>query len=121
MAEFRVVFTATDYEATVGFFTDVMGLEILRSFEDGGKGTILLAADGQIEVFSAETSGATPGVAGVALAWEVDDAEAEHARIAARGGVLHGEPAIKPWGHKNFVVDGPDGWVITLFEVTVPQ
>lgn len=121
MAEFRVVFTAVDYEATVGFFTDVMGLEVLRSFEDGGKGTILLAADGQIEVFSAETSDGAAGVSGVALAWEVADADAEHARIEARGGLVHGEPAVKPWGHKNFVVAGPDGWLITLFEVVVPQ
>ncbi len=32
MAEFRVVFVANDYDATVGFFTDVMGLEVERSF-----------------------------------------------------------------------------------------
>ncbi len=121
MGEFRVVFTAADYDGTVAFFVETMGLEVLRSFEDGGKGTILLAADGQIEVFAAETSASLPGVTGAALAWEVGDADAEHARICARGGTAHGEPTMKPWGHKSFVVDGPDGWTITLFEVVVPQ
>jgi len=121
MAEFRVVFTAADYDATVAFFSETMGLEILRSFEDGGRGTILLAGDGQIEVFAAPNDSAVTGVSGVALAWEVVDADAEHARILAKGGSVHGAPSMKPWGHKSFVVDGPDGWTVTLFEVVVPQ
>ena len=121
MAEFRVLFTAADYDATVAFFTEVMDLEVLRSFDDGAKGTILLAADGQIEVFAAETSAGPPGVRGAALAWEVSDADAEHERIVARGASVQGEPTMKPWGHKSFVVDGPDGWTITLFEVVVAQ
>ena len=52
MPEFRVVFTAEDYDTTVPFFTDVMGLEVLRSWDDHGRGTILLAADGQIVLSS---------------------------------------------------------------------
>ena len=121
MAEFRVVFIASDYDRTVGFFTDVMGLEVLRSFEEGGKGTILLAADGQIEVFDPGVGWGEPGVSGVSLAWEVADADAEHQRIVAAGGTVNGSPTMKPWGHKSFVVDGPDGWSITLFEIVVPQ
>lgn len=115
-----MLFTAHDHDATVGFFTDVMGLEILRSFDDG-TGMILLAAGGQIEVFAPDAGRGDPGVHGAALAWEVDDADAEHARITAAGGETLGPPAMQPWGHKNFVVEGPDGWTITLFEVVVPQ
>ena len=121
MAEFRVVFIARDYDETVGFFTDVMGLQILRSFEEGGKGTILLAADGQIEVFDPSVGWGEPGVRGARMAWEVDDAAAEYARIVAAGGEVESEPELKPWGHKSFVVQGPDGWSITLFEIVVPQ
>lgn len=120
MPEFRVVFTAEDYDTTVPFFTDVMGLEVLRSWDDHGRGTILLAADGQIEVFDNPDGGPT-GVSGVHLAWEVADADAEYEALAARGASLHGPPQMQPWGHRNFTVDAPDGWTITLFEVVVPQ
>jgi catechol 2,3-dioxygenase-like lactoylglutathione lyase family enzyme len=121
MPEFRVAFIANDYDATVGFFTDVMGLQVLRSFEEGGKGTILLAADGQIEVFSPDVGWGAPGVVGAKLAWQVDDAAAEHERVVASGGVVTGELSMKPWGHRSFVVEGPDGWSITLYEIVVPQ
>ena len=121
MSEFRVAFTANDYDATVGFFTDTMGLEILRSFEDGGKGTILWAADGQIEVFSPDSGRGSPGVTGVMLAWQIDDADAENARLIERGASVSGPPVMQPWGHKSFGVDGPDGWSITLYEVVTPQ
>ena len=121
MAEFRVAFVGADYEATVRFFTDMMGLDVLRSFEEGGKGTILTAADGQIEVFSPDAGRGTPGVTGVALAWEVSDADAEYERITAAGGETRTAPTMQPWGHKSFVVAGPDGWTITLYEIVVPQ
>lgn len=121
MAEFRVNFVAHDYDASVSFFRDVLGLEVLRSFEEGGRGTILLAADGQIEVFATDSGRGDPGVTGVALAWEIDDADAEHARIVANGGSVQGKPTLQPWGHKSFVVDGPDGWSITLYQIVVPQ
>ena len=117
VGEFRVVFTAADYDRTVAWFTDVIGLAVLRSFEEGGRGTILLAADGQIEVFAHDAPGAPPAVAGAALAWQIDDADAEHRRLSDAGASLQGEPTTQPWGHKSFRVDGPDGWVITLFEV----
>ena len=121
MAEFRVAFIANDYDATVAFFHETMGCEILRSFEEGGKGTILTAANGQIEVFSPENGWWEPGVSGVKLAWEVDDADAAHAELAARGATLLGGPEMQPWGHKNFSVEGPDGWTITLYEIVIPQ
>ena len=121
MAEFRVVWVAHDYDATVAFFRDTMGLEVLRSFEEGGRGTILLAADGQLEVFAADDPAASPGVTGARLAWEVDDADAAFAAVTGRGATALGEPTMQPWGHKNFTVEAPDGWTITLFEIVVPQ
>jgi catechol 2,3-dioxygenase-like lactoylglutathione lyase family enzyme len=121
MAEFRIAFTAHDYDATVAFFNETMGCEILRSFEEGGKGTILTAAVGQIEVFSPDNGWGTPGVSGAKLAWEVDDADATHAALVGRSATVLGPPTLQPWGHKNFSVEGPDGWTITLYEIVVPQ
>ena len=121
MAEFRVAWVAHDYEASVAFFRDTMGLEVLRSFEEGGRGTILLAADGQIEIFAPDDPDVSPGVTGATLAWEVADADGVHADVAGRGAVTSGTPTMQPWGHKNFSVEGTDGWTITLYEIVVPQ
>lgn len=121
MAEFRVAWVANDYEASVGFFRDTMGLEVLRSFEEGGRGTILVAANGQIEIFAPDDPDATPGITGATLAWEVDDADAAYAAAVGAGAVAIDEPTMKPWGHKSFALEGPDGWSIHLYEIVIPQ
>ncbi len=121
MGDFRVVFTASDYDRTVAFFRDVMGLEVLMSFEVGGRGTILLAADGQIEIFANDSGEAVAPVSGAAMAWEVSDAAATYDRLVAAGAELLDPPTMKPWGHSSFRVRGPDGWMITLFEVVIPR
>jgi lactoylglutathione lyase len=117
MAEFRVAFVAHDYDATLEFFTEVLGLDVLRQFTDGGKGCIVLAADGQIEFFDASSGWGEPGVSGAKLAWEIVDTEAEHGRLLRAKAHIIEPPTVRPWGHKSLVVAGPDGWIITLFEV----
>ena len=101
MAEFRVLFTAGDYRATVAFLTDVMGLDVLRSWDDGAPGTILLAADGQIEVFAPRPDGPVEPVTGARLAWEIGDAHAEHDRLLAAGAEILQPPQRQPWGSQR--------------------
>ena len=121
MGEFRVIFVADDYDATVAFFTDVMGLEVERSFGEIFRGTILLAASGRIEVIEDGGGWDTPGVKGVSVSWQIDDAEAEHARLVSAGATIVRPPEMQPWGHKSLEVAGPDGLRIILFEVVVAQ
>jgi len=121
MAEFRVIFTSADYDATVGFFTEVMGLEVERSFGEIFRGTILLAADGRIEVIEAGSGWGEPGVTGVSVSWQIADANAEHERLVSAGAVVVRPPQLQPWGHKSFEIAGPDGLRIILFEVIAAQ
>lgn len=121
MAEFRVAFVAHDFDSTLSFFTDVMDLELVRMFDTGGPGAIISAAGGQIEIFGPDTGRGEPGVTGVMLAWQVDDAAGEHARLSARGVGVQQAPIQQPWGHLNFRIEGPDGLTITLYEIVVPQ
>ena len=121
MAEFRVIFVANDYDATVGFFTDVMGLEVERSFGEVFRGTILLAAAGRIEVIEDGGGWDRPGVSGVSVSWEIEDADAEHARLVAAGADIVRPVQLMPWGHKSFELAGPDGLRIILFEVVAAQ
>jgi len=117
MAEFRVIFVAHDYDATVAFFTEVMGLEVERSFGEIFRGTILLAAAGRIEVIEDGGGWDAPGVTGVSVSWQIADADAEHARLVSAGATIVRAPELQPWGHKSFEVAGPDGLRIVLFEV----
>ena len=114
MPELRGIFVAPDYYATVGFFTDVMGLEKREEFADeGARGCLLIAGDGLIEIF--DGAGGPGPVSGVRLAIEV--ADAEHQRLKDAGARITRAPELQPWGHRNFDIQGPDGWDITLFEV----
>ena len=121
MAEFRVIFVAHDYDATVGFFADVMGLEVERSFGEIFRGTIFLAAAGRIEVIEDGAGWDTPGVTGVSVSWEITDADAEHARLVAAGADIVRPPEMQPWGHKSLEVAAPDGLRIILFEIVTAQ
>ncbi len=115
MAQFRFIFTARDYENTVSFFTDTMGLSVVHSWDDHGRGTIVAAADGQIEMFDGDAS-ATP-IAGVAMAWEVDDIDTLHRTLSERGVHFLDDPRDQPWGHRNATLSGPEKLSITLFTV----
>ena len=116
MPELRVIFVAPDYDATVGFFTGVMGLDLREEFADeGARGCLIRAGDGLIEIF--DGAGGPGPVTGVRLAIEVSDADAEHRRLIDAGAEILRAPEVQPWGHKNFDIQGPDGWVITLFEI----
>ena len=117
MAEFRVIFVAHDYDATVTFFTEVMGLEVERSFGEIFRGTILLAAAGRIEVIEDGGGWDAPGVTGVSVSWQITDADVEHTRLVSAGATVVRAPELQPWGHKSLEVAGPDGLRIILFEV----
>jgi catechol 2,3-dioxygenase-like lactoylglutathione lyase family enzyme len=119
MGDLRVIFAARDYDATVSFFRDVMGIPLVEEFEDGG-GCILAAGTGRIEVLRPDDGTPEP-VSGVMLAWEVADADAEHERLSTAGAEILFGPEDQPWGHRNFGVRGPDGWEITLFQVVAPH
>lgn len=117
VSEFRVLFTAADYDNTVAFFTDTMGLPMLRSWDDHGRGTIISAAgEGQIEVFDGDPSGAN--MDGAVLAWQVDDVDERCARLEAAGVDIASPPTDQSWGHRNATFSGPEGLTITLFTVT---
>ena len=101
MPEFRVIFVANDYDATVGFFAEVMGLEVERSFGEIFRGTILLAAAGRIEVIEDGAGWDTPGVSGVSVSWEITGADAEHARLVSAGATIVRPPAAAAVGSQE--------------------
>lgn len=120
MRQFRFVFTARDFDTTVGFYRDTLGLEVVTSWDEHGRGIIFAAAgSGQVEVFEhVEAEPAT--FEGMKVAWEVDDVDADHARLVAAGVTVTDPPTDRPWGHRNVAIRDPNGLEIVLFTVTDP-
>ena len=115
MAQFRFLFTSNRFEDTVTFYTETMGLPIVHSWTDHGRGMIVGAnGDSQIEI--SEGQRCDP-LGNVALAWEVVDVAALYTTLVAAGVPFDGPPVVQPRGHLNCTLDAPHGLSIMLFTV----
>ena len=112
MAEFRIILSPSDFDRSWAFYADIVGLELLRSWDEGGRGGIFIVDGGsQIELLEESADGTTDHPAGVRIGWEVDDVDAEAARLAATGVQIVDPPADQPWGHRNTRFTDPDARV----------
>lgn len=128
MAVFRFMYRPQDFEGAVAFYGDTLGLGIVDQWDDDGRGIIFQAPGAQVELFGTGSDGSdsTPrphrpaspdGSLAAGLAWQIDDADAEHDRLVGLGVPVVAEPENQPWGMRNFTVTGPDGVLITLFQM----
>jgi catechol 2,3-dioxygenase-like lactoylglutathione lyase family enzyme len=123
--ELRVALTVEDYEDTLRFYRDVLGLPVIESWEDGGRsGAILDAGRATLEVLSRsqtelvddiEAGGQPSGT--VRFALEVEDSVAAAERLESGGAERIGGPVVTPWQHRNVRLRAPDGMQLTLFTV----
>jgi lactoylglutathione lyase len=112
----RVLLRPADYERSVGFYRDTLGLAIAREYSGG---TVFYAGQSLIELAGhgapAHPGGPFPG----ALWLQVRDLYATQADLRDRGIEIVREARREPWGlHEMHVID-PDG--ITLIFVQVPE
>jgi catechol 2,3-dioxygenase-like lactoylglutathione lyase family enzyme len=123
--ELRLALTVTDFDASVAFYRDALGLEELEIWEaEDGHGILLEAGRATIELIDANHARAVDAievgrrVAGpVRLALEVDDSAAGAKRLSERGAEILGGPVETPWRHRNVRLRAPDGMQLTLFTV----
>ena len=88
---FHFAFEAADYDATVGFYRDGLGLPIAESWDRGSdRGTMFRAAGGIVEVVS--ESGDLPGPKKQGSVIEVADAAEVFDEIECRGVTIWSEP-----------------------------
>ncbi|MGH6656608.1 MAG: VOC family protein [Actinocrinis sp.] len=122
--ELRLVVTASDYEAALAFYRDVLGLPQRAAYSSpGGRVTILEVERATLEIadppHAAYIDEVEVGqrVAGhVRVAFEVADAEQATAAAARAGARVIAEPVITPWNSRNARLEGPAGLQLTLFE-----
>jgi catechol 2,3-dioxygenase-like lactoylglutathione lyase family enzyme len=116
MADLRVIISARDYDETLAFYGKTLRFPIAESWDDtDGRGTIFRAADGMIEVFEANEHHPHHAVEGVRLGIEVPDAQALHDHVVAHGVALTESIDDRPWKHRSFTIDDPNGLALTYF------
>ena len=112
----RTLFRPKDYERSLAFYRDDLGLAIAREYPGG---TVFFAGQSLLEIAGhgrpAEAAGLFPG----ALWLQVRDIHAAQDELRARGVAITREARQEPWGLFEMHVSDPDG--ITLIFVEVPD
>ena len=123
--ELRVALTAGDYERSIKFYCDGLGIEPTAVWNNGqGRALVLSMGNAALEIFDeaqAETIDqieAEQRISGqIRFALQVPDVKAAMERLLAHGATLIHPPILMPWGDYNVRLQDPDGMQITLFQV----
>jgi len=123
--ELRVALTSSDYERSVKFYCDGLGIEPAAIWNNnGGQALMLNMGNATLEIFDeaqAQTIDqieAGQRISGqIRFALQVPDLKATMERLLAHGATLVHPPIITPWGDHNVRLQDPDGMQITLFQV----
>lgn len=123
--ELRVALTVGDFERSLKFYTEGLGLAPADFFSnDGGRAALIEMGSATLELFDEAQAQALDRIeAGrpisgqVRFALQVPDLDAAVRRLTAHGAMLVHPPVRTPWGDYNARLQDPDGIQITLFEV----
>lgn len=113
-ATLRCEIFPADLDATAAFYVDVLAFEIVRDERDR-QAPYLALRRGDVHLGAAQRAAVAdeqqrrPPV-GVELVLEVDDLEADRARVAAAGWPVAEDITPRPWGLRDFRLLDPDGW-----------
>jgi len=111
----RTLLHPADFDRTLTFYRDGLGLAVAREFGSGDhRGVVFFAGGGFLEVVG---TGPGPGRPGIELWLQVRSMDATVAELDARGLALARPPVLEPWGLVEAWVDDPDGVRIHLVEV----
>ena len=122
--ELRVALTAGDFERSMKFYCDGLGIEPSALWSNGGgRALILNMGKATLELFD-EIQAATidqieaeQRISGqVRFALQVPDLKAAMERLIDHGATLVHPPILTPWGDYNVRLQDPDGMQITLFQ-----
>lgn len=111
----RVLFRPADYQRSLSFYRDQIGLAIFREY---GGGTVFFAGQSLLELAGYGSLDHSRGPFPGALWLQVRDIEATQAELRGRGVPIAREARREPWGLHEMHVTDPDG--ITLIFVQIP-
>ncbi|MGV0654178.1 VOC family protein [Mycolicibacterium thermoresistibile] len=110
----RVLLRPADYQRTLAFYRDLIGLAIAREYPGG---TVFFAGQTLLEI--AGHGGGEPGRRFSGALWlQVRDVYAAQAELTERGVQITREARQERWGLHEMHVTDPDG--VTLIFVQIP-
>lgn len=109
----RTILRPADYERTLEFYRDGLGLAVFRDY---GAGTVLFAGQSLIEVAAHGGSEAPTDFSG-ALWLQVRDIEAAAEELRAADITIERTAKKEPWGLIELWLRDPDGVPIVLVEI----
>jgi catechol 2,3-dioxygenase-like lactoylglutathione lyase family enzyme len=118
------ILAVSDLEASLAFYRDRLGLEVVATYDDPPYATFLAA---QARISLAEEGHPAedrPGVtmsaprdrsqANIVLVLEVEDARAVHRELTAEGVRFLADPYQPPWGGSRFFCVDPDRYLVEI-------
>ncbi|MFD5696362.1 VOC family protein [Streptomyces rubiginosohelvolus] len=111
----RILLHPTDPDRSRAFYGEALGLAVYREFGTGPeRGTVYFLGGGFLEVSG---RGEEPPSSAVRIWLQVDDAEAAHGELRAKGVAVLRPPKREPWGLVEMWIEDPDGVRIAVVEV----
>ena len=113
--QFVVVITTGAFDASLAFYRDVIGLEIVEEWTDAGHGAVLSAGGpARVELIDLPER-ARVDTDSLFIGLQVGAIEGLYERATAAGHEIIREPADRPWGGRGFVVRDPNGVAINIY------
>lgn len=121
--EFRIALTVTDWEKSIQFFKEGLGLQPEEFWNDKGRGQLFLVGNGALEVFDPDYAAFVDDVEvgsrvseKIRFAFEVTDLRETLQNALKNGATMVHEPVSTPWKDLNARIESPDGVQITLYQ-----
>ena len=113
----RVLLRPQDFDASVAFYEQQVGLVRYRDWGDPVSGVVYFLGGGFLELTRGGQDSDLP--AGFRLWWQVPDVRAAADELEERGVAISHPPERKPWGLIECTVHDPDGTELVLIETPV--
>jgi lactoylglutathione lyase len=118
------ILAVSDFDRSLAFYRDLLGLEIEALYEDPPYATFTVAGARLSLAEQRHEAEDRPGVtmaapddasqANVVIVLEVSDARATYAELDSRGARFLAEPYEPPWGGVRFFCLDPDGYLVEI-------
>ncbi|MEI7718116.1 MAG: VOC family protein [Mycobacterium sp.] len=110
----RMLLRPRDYDASLNFYRDQIGLAIAREY---GAGIVFFAGQSLLELAGFGSPDHSRGPFPGALWLQVRDVRATEAELRGRGVTITREARREPWGLHEMHVTDPDGVTLIFLEI----